>query len=121
MLCGTRIDPRACSMDTGDPDWRKMMRKSLTIGLSLAALMLAAPVYAQTDTNSGTMKPSATDQDKMTPPAPGAQGTTGAAGPREPAAAGESAGAGGRAGSGVTGTDSGTKKQDETDPKPGTQ
>ena len=96
-----------------------MMRKSLTIGLTLAALMLAAPAYAQTDTNSGTMKPGATDQDKMTPPAPGAQGTTGAAAPREPVR--EPAGAAGRAGSGVTGTDSGTKKQDDTDPKPGTQ
>jgi len=82
--------------------------------------MFAAPVYAQTDTNSGTMKPSATDQDKMTP-APGAKGTTGSAGPREPAGAGESVGAGGRAGGGVTGTDSGTKKQDDTDPKPGPQ
>ena len=91
------------------------MRKSLTIGLSLAALMLAAPAFAQTDTNSGTMKPSTTDQDKMTQPAPGPQGTTGAAAPREPA------GAAGKAGSGVTGTDSGTKKQDDTDPKPGTQ
>jgi hypothetical protein len=95
------------------------MRKSLTIGLSLAALMLAAPAFAQTDTNSGTMKPSTTDQDKMTQPAPGPQGTTGAAAPREPAR--EPAGAAGRAGSGVTGTDSGTKKQDDTDPKPGTQ
>ena len=94
-----------------------MIRKSLMMGLALAALMFAAPVYAQTDTNSGTMKPSATDQDKMTP-APGAQGTTGSAAPREPAGAG---GADSRAGSGVTGTDSGTKKQDDTDPKPGTQ
>jgi hypothetical protein len=92
------------------------MRKSLTVALSVAALMLAAPVHAQTDSNSGTMKPSATDQDKMTPPAPGAQDTTGAAAPREPVR--EPAG---RAGSGVTGTDSGTKKQDDTDPKPGTQ
>ncbi len=95
------------------------MRKSLTVALSLAALMLAAPVHAQTDSNSGTMKPSATDQDKMTPPAAGAQDTTGAAAPREPVR--EPAGAAGRAGSGVTGTDSGTKKQDDTDPKPDTQ
>ena len=98
------------------------MRKSLTVGLSLAALMFAAPVYAQTDTNSGTMKPGATDQDKMTP-APGAQGTTGSAAPRQPARepAGAGGAASGRAGSGVTDTDSGTKKQDDTDPKPGTQ
>jgi len=95
-----------------------MKRKSLTVGLALAALMLAAPVYAQTDTNSGTMKPGATDQDKMTP-APDAKGTTGSAAPREPAR--EPAAAGSRPGSGVTGTDSGTKKQDDTDPKPGTQ
>jgi hypothetical protein len=99
-----------------------MMRKSLMVGLSLAALMFAAPVYAQTDTNSGTMKPSATDQDKMTP-APGAQGTTGSAAPRQPARepAGAGGAAGSRPGSGVTDTDSGTKKQDDTDPKPGTQ